>query len=514
VVRIIYKAVAYVQLVGIASGTMCILVGCGVNSPTPVTTQASLTPPSPPPLPPPVVVTGIKKSIRNWATCDGVTDDAVGVAQAFAAAKNNSFILEVDCPVYVHIGMDVAKPIFVDNGTSVDFTPNGLLIVDNELIPAFVFANTNDVTLTNWNVEYVGSLPINNVPGGYYFNGEWTNQYGVAPSVVFNDKYLTDWMTANRGITFAWGVRARWAGFTDDSAIFYLTGSTSNVKVEDMNLWVPKDAGGDHYIPMAFALTAAETSDQDVTPDTPVKMPYYTIPSNLNFSGITIDGSYYAFQGSAQNMHVSNVVAYRYGDLQDANGDNVGGINDWFAPPHLFYLNYDPSNDPSLFSSGIVIDNVVDYGERTGKPRSASSGNCYSLKLGEYHGSVSNYVSFRPDGFMDVLWSTDLTLSNITASYDSSFLNGAYPIIRFPASDYHELTFANVNLQDTAATAYIDPIWGNGDNSNSDIHFSATNVKLNRWAGSGTPGYSPIVEGTRPYFAGTGHSFDIQISHQ
>ena len=443
-----------------------------------------------------------------------MTDDAVGVAQAFAAAKNNAFILEIDCPVFMHIGMDVAKPIFVDNGTSVDFTPDGLLIVDNELIPAFVIANTNNVKLTNWNIEYVGSLPINCITGGYYFNGVWTNEYGIAPGVVFNDIFLTAWMTANRGINFAWGVRAKWAGFTDDSAIFYLTGSTSDVDVEDMNLWVPKNAGGDHYIPMAFALTPATTNNQNVTPDTPLKMPYYAIPSNLKFSGITIDGSYYGFQGSAQNVDISNVVSYRYGDLQDATGSNVGGINDWLAPPHLFYLNFDPSGDPSLFNENIVIENVVDYGERTGLPRTTSSGNCYSLKLGEYHGSVNNYVSFRPDGFMDVLWSTDLTLSNITASYDSSFLNGTYPMIRFPASDYHELTFQNVKMQDTAEDASIDPIWGNGDNSNTDIRFDATNVALNHWIGKGAPEYSPIVQGTKPYFAGTGHSFDIQITHQ
>ena len=90
-----------------------------------------------------------------------MTDDSVAVAQAFDAAKNNAFILEVDCPVYMHVGMDVTRTVFIGNGTQINFTPPGLLIVDNTPIPAFVIANTNNVRLTNWNVEYVGSVPVN-----------------------------------------------------------------------------------------------------------------------------------------------------------------------------------------------------------------------------------------------------------------------------------------------------------------------------------------------------------------
>lgn len=459
-------------------------------------------------------VTGVKKSISNWVTCDGVTDDSLGVAQAFAAARNNAFVLEIDCPVFMHVGMDVKRPVFIDNGTHVDFSPAGLLILDNTLIPAFVVADTSDVALTNWNIEYVGSLPINYITGGYFDNGEWITNGGKAPGSVFNDRILAPWLTANRGIHFGHGVSAQWSGPGDISAIFYLTGDTSNIDVEDMNVWVPKTAGVDHYVPMVFALTGGQTSDQNVTVNTPDMRPYYATPHDLTFSGITLDGTYFGFQGSARNMKISNIVSYRYGDLQDASGGNVAGINEWFPPPHLFYLNYSPAADASLFNENIVIENVVDYGERTGVPRSLASGNCYSLKLDDNHGSVSNYVSFRPDGFMDVLSSTDLTLTNITASYDSSFLNGAYPIIRFPASSYHEVTFTDIKLQDTAESTDVDPIRGNRDPSNTNINFNSTSIQLNHWTGRNPPGYSPTVPGTSPYFAGTGNSFDIQISHQ
>ncbi len=77
--------------------------------------------------PQPVTVTGTKESISRWARCEWVvTDDIAGVTQAFAAAKNNAFILEVDCPVYMHVGMDIMRPIFIENGTHVDFTSAGL----------------------------------------------------------------------------------------------------------------------------------------------------------------------------------------------------------------------------------------------------------------------------------------------------------------------------------------------------------------------------------------------------
>src|SRR5580704_5314290 len=66
------------------------------------------------------------RSIRNWVVCDGRTDDAVGAATAFFAAKHHAFILLVYCPVFIHTGTDVARPIFVDSGTTVYFTRDGL----------------------------------------------------------------------------------------------------------------------------------------------------------------------------------------------------------------------------------------------------------------------------------------------------------------------------------------------------------------------------------------------------
>jgi hypothetical protein len=82
---------------------------------------------------------------------------------------------------------------------------------------------------------------------------------------------------------------------------------------------------------------------------------------------------------------------------------------------------------------------------------------------------------------MDVLWSTGLTLSNIKASYDSSFLHGTFPIIRFPGAPSHGVTFTDMKMQDTADSTNVDPIWGSGNPYNTNIVFSATDVRLNQW---------------------------------
>lgn len=459
------------------------------------------------------------RSIKQWVACDGVTDDAQGVAKAISEAKNAAFVLQVDCPVYIHVGMDIARPIFIDNDTTINFTSSGQFVVDNVLIPSFVIANTRHVTLTNWNIQYRGSMPVNPVTGGYNLNGVFVAMNGLAPpSGAFNDQTLTAWLNTNRGIRFA-GTSSFWTGPADASAIFYFKGDTSNINISNMKLSVPSSAGADAFLPMAFSFNPGQSSRQVVEQGTPMMAPYFAVPNNLTFAGIDIDGSYFGWHGTAQNVHISNVNSYHYADLQDNAGAHVGGMDKWFSPPHLFYFNYQAAWDSSLYNKNITIGNVVDHGERVGVARDlgendTASGCALSLKLGANNSSVSDYTSLRPDGFMDVLPSTNLKISNVVASYDSSFVNGLYPIIRFPAQNYHQVVFSNIALTDNAAVTRMDPIHGNNDTSNTHIVFKNTNIVLNQWVGVNPPGYSPVVQNTYPYFAGTGNSFDISITHR
>src|SRR4029077_776124 len=96
----------------------------------------------------------VRKSISGWVSCNGTVDESQGVARAFAAARHSAFTLVVDCPVLIQTKMDIERIIFIDNGTTVEFTGTGKFTVENVFIPAFVIANSSDIKLINWNVEY------------------------------------------------------------------------------------------------------------------------------------------------------------------------------------------------------------------------------------------------------------------------------------------------------------------------------------------------------------------------
>jgi hypothetical protein len=399
----------------------------------------------------------------------------------------------VDCPVRVHVGEDIARTIFIDNGTTVEFTGAGKFTVDNVFVPAFVMANSSNITLTNWIVDYDGGLPISPDVGGYVQNGQFVS--GENPGNAFNDLRLTPWLTTNRAIVFdksQGNVAARWSGTTNACAMFYLTGSVTGLSVTGMQVSVPTTAGGNQFVPVVFSMSPNYKSNQTVNLKTPTTGQYFAVPQNLTFSNVAFDGTYMGFVGGVQNAVFSNIQSQRYGDLQDANGQNVGGIGKWFAPPHLFYLNYAYTGDPALFNKNIQITNVVDAGVRIGKARDLGgidtiSGNALSLKIGCISCSVDTYTSARPDGFIDVLASNGLTISNVTATYNSAFLNNIYPGWRFPEGPYTNVSFQNITLTDSAAATVFLPIDNAFSATNQGIQRSNVKVGINQWVGTDLP---------------------------
>jgi hypothetical protein len=445
-----------------------------------------------------------RKSIGGWVTCSGASDETDGVARAFAAARHDAFTLVVDCPVRLHFGVDIARTIFIDSGTNVTFTGAGKFTVDNVLHPAFVMANSSDIVLTNWNVEYDASLPVDMKTGGYENAGKFVASASNAPPAgAFNDLTLTKWLTANRAIAFdskQGHVASNWVGPTNTSAVFFVTGDTSNVTVTGMRLYAPPTAGADRFVPMAFSLSANYKSNQTITSATPQTAQYLAIPHNLTFSDIDFDGTYMGWQGNAQNAVFDKIRSHRYSDLQDAKGENVGGVGKWFAPPHLIYLNYHIDGDPALFNKNLRIHDVVDAGPRVGTARDKGgadtiSGYALSLKLGCIDCSVDTYTSNRPDGFMDVLASNGLTISNVTATYDSAFLNNLFPGLRFPQTPYKRLTFTDILLKDVSESSVQMPISGANQETNEGIVFSNVRIEVKRWSGKDLP--LPAIAGQR-----------------
>jgi hypothetical protein len=452
---------------------------------------------------PPAAAPGpVKKSISAWVSCTGTADDTAGVTQAFAAAKNAAFTLVVDCPVRMHSGIDIAKGIFIDNGTTVEFSGAGKFFVDNMFHPAFVIADSSNITLTNWTVEWDGSVPVNSNFGGYELNGKFVPVAGqTQPAGAFNDLILTQWLATNRGVVFnetqGW-VKSIWVGGVNPSAVFFITGDTTNLVITGMNIGVPTSAGGNDFLPMAFSLSPNWTANQTVTGKTVHAAPYAAVPHGITFSNIDLDGTLMGWQGNVQDAMFENIRSQRYADLMDANGGNVGGIGKWFPPPHLFYLNYITTGDPSLFNSNIHISNVVDSGPRIGTARDkggadGNSGYALSLKLGCNDCSVDQYITTRPDGFMDVLPSDGLTVTNVTATWDSTFLNNVYPGWRFPLEGYAHVTFENIQMKDLAAVSIKAPIGNAPYQTNSNIVFNNVQISMNKWGASDLP--SPNIVG-------------------
>jgi hypothetical protein len=379
----------------------------------------------------------------------------------------------------------------------VQFTKDGLFKVDNSDVPAFVIANSVKIRLLGWRIQYVGRLPIAmggplalaKDRAGYYDNGSFVATSW--PSVAFSDSVLTQWLAKNRGIRFAQA--APWGGFSNTSAIFYIVGNTSDMEVRDFKIFVAPEAKGSQFIPLCFSLMGGWKSNQAnvITHQTPMTPEQYAVPNHLTFSDIDLDGYYFGWQGPLQNSVIEHVRAHRYGDLQDDNGGNSGGVAKWFAPPHLLYLNYDLIH-PGFENRNIRILDVIDYGNRVGVARDrggndTGSGYANSLKIGAIDSEVDGYKSYRPDGLLDLLPSTNLKISNVEGTYDSSFIHDLYPAIRFPQGPYHNVTLANFTLVDKAPITSMPPVGSFWNPSSSQLVLTNFKVTLNSWAKASGP---------------------------
>jgi len=424
-------------------------------------------------------------SIQKWAKCDGISDDLDNLTKAINLAKNNSFTLEIDCPLKIKIGMDIAKPIFIESDTQIIFSKKGSIQVDNVFVPAFVIANSSNIILKNWKIIYSGGLPIDDKTNEYINNGKVITSSGHAPPAnAFNNVTLSNWLMNKKNIKFNPDTHSFWSGTIDPAAIFYIKGDSANLTFQNTNLEVQINVSMDKFIPVAFALIPDYVSNQIVTTTTPIAKPYVEVPHDIIFDGISLDGYYFGWHGSTQHTTFKNINAYRYSVLQDINKNNIGGIGKWFPPPHLFYLNYQNYWDNSLYNKYLILTTIIDNGIREGGVEDQLgdqhiAGNANSLKIQANKSQINRYTSLRPDGFADVMSSQDLSFTHINATYDSSFINYLFPILRFPCkgelyTGYQNVTFNDMILKDLAASTTQPPISGNYDERNQGIHFNAT----------------------------------------
>lgn len=466
----------------------------------------------------------VRRSIGQWAKCDGVTDDRNNFANALSAAKNNAFTLVVDCPLNLRIGMDVAKPLFIESGTTIVFDKKGLITVDNVLVPAFVIANSSNINLQNWSILYTGQTPIDVNTRGYYNNGAWVSASFTAPSTqIFNNITLTNWLNKNRKITYSKRYTF-WTGYIDQAALFMIKGDSSNITFNNFGVRNRNNTHFWQYIPIVFSIVPGEPNNSSNSPNNLLNSKYVVVPHNITFNQIFLDGYLFGWHGSGHDLTFSNITGDHYSDFQDSNKQNIGGVGGWFPPPHVFYLNTQPNWDRSLRNYNILINNVVDRGNRLGgvwdyglyNPLNtngrAGRGSSTSIKIQGDNSAVANYYSSRTEGLGDVLSSHGLTLTNITAIFDSSFVQYSLPAFRFTESSNTDVTVKNMVLQDNATSTFLFPISGSSSRNNSNIKLQKVMLYMNHWSND-TSLASVERTGQMFGFGGVNNSFDIQSDY-
>ncbi len=95
------------------------------------------------------------KSIKQWVSCNETIDETNQVAAALAAAANNAFVLNVDCPVRFHTGAAANQSISVPDGVTLQFTGSGEFLTGDGGPPALSVDHLELVTFIDYNQSYV-----------------------------------------------------------------------------------------------------------------------------------------------------------------------------------------------------------------------------------------------------------------------------------------------------------------------------------------------------------------------
>lgn len=311
--------------------------------------------------------------------CPGIDPTGKDSTAALQAALNLKQPLMWDCPVTALMGSDAAKGIFVPDGSDVTFTPRGLFNVDAAGFPALCFYHSSG-TWRGLKMRYQGAYGVISPQSGH----RW------------NDAILRQYLSAHGIHAFAVGANPFWAGSTNTSALLGIYGS-SNVTFAGGKITVDPDVPAAAFAPVGVALGLAFPAG----PVTLSSWPGPMLAATVTMTDFDFDGVLMGVVGGPAKASFTRITRYRYADLQDAAGANVGGIGQWFAPPHLFYLFGSVANPMTA-----TLKDIVDLGQFVGNPlrRTVGSGYMNSIKLELANGSsIDGYYSRCLDGGMGVL---------------------------------------------------------------------------------------------------------------
>ncbi|MDO6810407.1 hypothetical protein Q4603_17425 [Zobellia galactanivorans] len=378
------------------------------------------------------------------AAMDGASDDREEFVETLAQAERIGAKVLVDRDMFLDLEETGKKSIFLEDNTWIEGANDANIIINNLLSPAFYMALTKNITIKNVTFLYDQK---------YDATFGWDDKMHEV-----NLDQLESYLSHTKNIVFvssnpvarspiAWraiiSLQAA-EGVNIDNVKFKAKGETADTFIQ----WAIKF--GEQYNPNQ-RITENNEKDTDVS-------------RNVSLSNVVLDGVLMGVQGIVDGFYCNGLKGYRYSDVQDKFGKNIGGSGVggkyWMPPPHLFYLNPDKSHN--YISRNIEILNTTDYGIYVGSENTrGGNGYTHSLKLveGVENVKIENYKSYRRDGLWDFGNINNGTFSNIYCESTSEIFD---PNWKFVAARFLEplnnCFFDNIVIKDLSEKSKIYPL--------------------------------------------------------
>lgn len=412
----------------------------------------------------------------------GSTDQRANFISAMDSAIASGKWLVVDVPCFIDIQADWTKPVFLKSGLKLKCRGAGRLTVNQSFVPAFMIVHQSNIKLYDLEVQYIGQMPA-------VFPG-WM------ASDNFNTITLQNWLIANCGLAISSRTPLNGeSGTAGIAPIFKILGETTDVEVLRPHIYVSEGVLPSRYIPTIFTFGVEWKKNSVIGSLTPRDKTYVAQPARIRLSKPVLDGAYHFIHGSLTDSDFDDVQAYRYADLQDDAGGNLGGSAEWFAGGHCFYLTGPVSGEAAtyFYPDRVNIRRVRDYGIKVGSMTTIRNAN--SLKITKSGiVTVDDYESHRPGGFGEINNNDGVSIRRLRGTYDSSQSTFGFRIQTYQKNlVLDDWDLSDVNL----APAYI-PIAGyNYDPSSKNLSITNIRMRLPDFTGTAHPSFHVSADGVK-----------------
>lgn len=390
--------------------------------------------------------------------------------------------LIVDQPCFIDIQSDWTKPVFLKSGLKMKCRGAGKLIVNQSFVPAILIVNQKNIKLHDLEVQYTGQMPA-------VFPG-WT------VSDNFTNITLKNWLVTNCGVTFTSRNPLNGeSGTAGIAPVMKVLGETSDVEILRLHLFVAEGTLPSRFMPCAMTFGVEWKSNKSIGAGTVRDTNSVAQPTRIRVSRLVIDGAYHSIHGSLSDSDFEDVQGFRYGDLQDDGGGNLGGSAEWYAGGHMFYLTEPSSAEAGtyFYPSRVNIRRVRDFGVKVGAMTTVRNANSLKItKSGVV--TVDDYETHRPGGFGEINNNEGVSIRRLRGTYDSSQSGFGFRIQTYQKN----LVLDDWDLTDLNPTPTYIPIVGYGyDATSKNVQITNIRMRLLDFTGTSHPGFYIYADGVK-----------------